>query len=51
LKRFEQKFLLEQGIVLCSELDRQQDLLREHGISDARIKNILKEAYELTSHL
>lgn len=48
LKRYEQKFLLEEGIVLSGELASHQDFMKQHGITDARIEKILKEAALLT---
>lgn len=44
LKKYEQRKLLDSGIVLCRELENHQHLLHENGIPDSRIKNILKEA-------
>lgn len=44
LKRFEQVKLMEQGIVLCNELESNQQLMIENGIAENRIKKILAEA-------
>jgi hypothetical protein len=49
LKKYEQKKLLDQGIVLSSELKASTEQMRENGITDARIKSILQEADLLNS--
>jgi hypothetical protein len=47
LRKHEQKKILENGIVLCRELEANQQLMKDCGISDIRIKSILKEAETL----
>ena len=47
LRKAEQKALLEAGIVLCRELETQQEMLHEMNISTRRINTILKEAKAL----
>ena len=47
LRKAEQRFLLEKGLVLSSELETNQHLLHEMNISEKRIGKILKEAKTL----
>ena len=47
LTKKEKQFLLEKGIVLCSQLEENKDLLKEMGISDFQIRKILNEAANL----
>lgn len=49
LRKTDQKFLLQEGLVLCRELINNQDILRKHGIAEARISQILEEAEMLIS--
>jgi hypothetical protein len=44
LRKHEQKYLLEKGIVLSSELKSNKDLMKACGISDKRIQKIIDEA-------
>ena len=45
----EKEKLLNEGIVLCSEVASKPAMLKSIGISDARIKNIIMEASQLSS--
>ena len=47
LAKKEKQFLLEKGIVLCSQLEENKVLLKEMGISDFQIRKILNEAANL----
>ena len=47
LTKKEKQFLLEKGIVLCSQLEENKVLLKEMGISDFQIRKILNEAANL----
>ncbi len=47
LTKKEKQFLLEKGIVLCSQLEENKDLLKEMEISDFQIRKILNEATNL----
>ena len=47
LRKTDKKFLLEKGIVLCSELYSHQELLSESGLNERQIKAVLKEAETL----
>ncbi|MEZ5106581.1 MAG: restriction endonuclease [Draconibacterium sp.] len=48
LTKAQKQFLLEKGIVLCSELEDNKLLLKELGISERQISKILIEAKNLT---
>lgn len=50
LTKKEKQFLLEKGIVLCSQLEENKELLKEMGISDFQIRKILNEATNLMAH-
>lgn len=47
LTKKEKQYLLEKGIVLCSELDQRRDILRQMGIKENQIKKIIREAGNL----
>ena len=44
LKKREKQQLLEEGIVLCRELESQQDYLRKIGFGERQLSAVLKEA-------
>ncbi len=50
LSKAQKQQLLEKGIVLCSELTKQPDLLREMGLPEKQINRILREAQNLVAH-
>ena len=50
LTKKEKQFLLEKGIVLCSQLEDNKELLKEIGITDFQIRKILNEAANLMAH-
>ncbi len=45
----EKRFLLEQGLVLVSELKNNRKVLKSSGVSDKRMDSILNEVHELTN--
>lgn len=47
LTKKDKQFLLEKGIVLCSQLFGNEPLLKEMGLGEIQIKKILKEATNL----
>lgn len=47
LTKKEKQYLLEKGIVLCSELEQNKDILRQMGIKENQIKKIISEAGNL----
>jgi hypothetical protein len=47
LNKKEKLFLLEKGIVLCSQLKENLNFLREMGITDNQINKIIREAGNL----
>lgn len=47
LTKKEKQFLLEKGIVLCSELENNVNSLRDAGLTENRIKKVLREARNL----
>lgn len=47
----EKKELLDQGIVLCTEVCRNEELLKGIGISSTRIKTVMQEGQQLCSHI
>ena len=49
LTKKDKQLLLEKGIVLCSQLDENQPLLREMGFTEIQIRKILKEAANLVA--
>lgn len=49
LTKKDKQFLLEKGIVLCSQLDENQPLLREMGFTEIQIRKILTEAANLVA--
>jgi hypothetical protein len=49
LTKKDKQFLLEKGIVLCSQLDENQSLLREMGFTEIQIRKILTEAANLVA--
>ena len=51
LKKTEKQILLEKDVVLCQDIKNNEPLLRELGIPDSRIKNILSEARQLSREL
>ncbi len=51
LNRKEKEFLLEKGIVLCRTVPAEIELLRELGLSDARIAKVERECDELVHEL
>jgi hypothetical protein len=50
LTKKEKQFLLGKGIVLCSQLEGNKELLKEMGITDFQIRKILNEATNLMAH-
>ncbi|MFN8355755.1 MAG: ATP cone domain-containing protein [Spirosomataceae bacterium] len=48
LTNYEKTRLLEMGIVLCKEVQNNEPLLRLIGISDNRLKNIIRESREVS---
>jgi hypothetical protein len=48
LRKHEKKALLENGIVLCNELNTHEDTLSEIGLTPLRIRKVLDEAEMLT---
>ncbi len=50
LTKKDKQFLLGKGIVLCSQLEGNKELLKEMGISDFQIRKILNEAANLMAH-
>lgn len=48
LTKAQKQQVLEKGIVLCNELDNSRNLLKEMGIQERQIENILREAENLT---
>ncbi len=51
LNRKEKEFLLDKGVVLCRMVPDELDLLRELGLSDARITKVERECDELVHEL
>jgi len=51
LKKAEKQLLLEKNVVLCQDIKNNEPLLKEMGIPDNRIKNILSEASQLSGKL
>jgi hypothetical protein len=49
LSKKEKQFLLEKGIVLCSQLEDNLLLLKEMGMSENQIRKIIREAGNLIS--
>lgn len=47
LTKKDKQFLLEKGIVLCSQLFENEPLLKEMGLGEIQIKKILREATNL----
>jgi len=47
LTKKEKQYLLEKGIVLCSQLEENINLLHEMGITEIQIKKIIREAGNL----
>lgn len=47
LTKKDKQFLLDKGIVLCSQLEENKDLLKEMGITDFQVRKILNEAANL----
>ena len=47
ISKKEKRLLLEKGIVLCSQLIENQDILKEVGISNNKIKKAIREAENL----
>jgi len=43
LNKSQKKQILDEGIVLCSELIRHTDLMKKHSISEQQIEKVLKE--------
>lgn len=50
LNKKEKQVLLGKGIVLCSQLEENKELLKEMGITDFQIRKILNEADNLMAH-
>lgn len=48
LTKAQKQQLLDKRIVLCNELDNEQNLLREMGLQEKQINRILREARNLT---
>ena len=49
LKKKDKEFLLDKNIVLCRELESNQNILNEMGLNDAKVREILTEAKHLIS--
>ena len=47
LTKKEKQFLLEKGIVLCSQLNENRQILQEIGITENQIKKVIREAENL----
>jgi len=47
LNKKQKQFLLEKGIVLCSQLNENQNVLREMGLTENQINKIIGEAWIL----
>lgn len=47
LNKKEKQFLLEKGIVLCSQLEENKELLNELGMTDYQIRKVINEATNL----
>lgn len=50
LTKKEKQFLLGKGIVLCSQMKDNKELLKEMGINDFQVRKILNEAVNLMAH-
>jgi hypothetical protein len=50
LTKKDKQFLLGKGVVLCSQLEENKELLKEIGITDFQIRKILNEAANLMAH-
>jgi len=50
LNKSQKKYLLDEGVVLCSELLSQKELLNNIAMKDTQIKKVLNEAMILTGH-
>jgi hypothetical protein len=48
LNKGQKKEFLEEGIVLCRELLKNEDLLRKQGLNEKQISRVLDEARYLT---
>lgn len=44
LKKTDQQHFLKEGIVLCSELENHEELMRKHGLNDKQIARVLIES-------
>lgn len=51
LSKSEKQLILEKGIVLCKELDKNRKLLEQIGLKPLRIDIVLQETYLLCRHL
>lgn len=49
LTKKDKQFLLEKGIVLCSQLEENKALLKELGMTDVQIRKVTREAANLTA--
>jgi hypothetical protein len=47
LTKKEKQFLLEKEIVLCNQLNKNLDVLRDMGLAENQIKKIIREAGNL----
>jgi hypothetical protein len=47
LSKKEKQYLMGKGIVLCNELEKKQDILREMGLTENQINKIIREAENL----
>ncbi|MDG5766685.1 restriction endonuclease [Balneolales bacterium ANBcel1] len=51
LQNKEKTFLLEKGVVLCRKVLERIDLLEQMGLTDGRIRKVIRECEELVNHL
>ena len=49
LTKKDKQFLLEKGIVLCSQLEENKALLKKLGMTDVQIRKVTREAANLTA--
>jgi hypothetical protein len=44
LRKTDKQFFMNEGLVLCSELEQHEDLMRKHGLNDNQITKVLLES-------
>jgi hypothetical protein len=49
LTKKDKQFLLEKGIVLCSQLEENKSLLQGMGMTESQIRKVIDEATKLTA--